>query len=334
MIEKSENIMNELHPDALDLILYPTEQCNFRCTYCYEDFDIGRMSVETIRAIKDFIKRKASSVGTINLKWFGGEPLAAKDIIIEVARHALACTHGTNVRVQGDLTTNGYLLSPDVAEELVGLNQNIFQISLDGQREVHDQTRRLLSGGRTFDRIWNNLERMSKLAIDFKVILRLHLTKSNLLSIESLLNEITQFAKDDHRFHVFFKPVEQLSNQPIEGIELLHRSAWSSILGRMHDIAAASGLQIIQEDRVCYAARPNSIAIRATGKIQKCTVLLNDSANDIGSILSDGTLEIDSRKLIPWVEVLLGNDSRAMACPAHSIMRARAARRVIPIVAS
>ena len=30
----------------LQLILMPTEQCNFRCTYCYESFSNGRMSQE------------------------------------------------------------------------------------------------------------------------------------------------------------------------------------------------------------------------------------------------------------------------------------------------
>ncbi|MFL9876708.1 radical SAM protein [Paraburkholderia megapolitana] len=334
MTEKSGHLLNELYPDALDLILYPTEQCNFRCTYCYEDFDVGRMSVETVNAVKSFIQRKARSVSRINIKWFGGEPLAAKDIIIDVAQHALACTRDSNVHVQGDLTTNGFLLSPAVVEELVDLNQNIFQVSLDGQREIHDKTRRLLSGGNTFDRIWANLRRMAEMPINFKTILRLHLTKGNLQSIENLLKEIAEFANGDDRFFVFFKPVEQLSSRPIEDVELLARSAWATILERMHEKAAELGLGIVREDKVCYAARTNSIAIRANGKVQKCTVLLNDPVNDVGSIRSDGTLEIEAGRLIPWVEVLLGDDDRAIACPASSIMRARAGRRVIPILAN
>jgi len=42
-MELDKNILATLNPKSLELILYPTEQCNFRCTYCYEDFLIGRM---------------------------------------------------------------------------------------------------------------------------------------------------------------------------------------------------------------------------------------------------------------------------------------------------
>jgi hypothetical protein len=43
---------------TLHLILLPTEQCNFRCTYCYEDFAIGRMERETINAVKLLLDRR------------------------------------------------------------------------------------------------------------------------------------------------------------------------------------------------------------------------------------------------------------------------------------
>jgi len=33
-----------LNPKSLELTLYPTEKCNFRCVYCYEDFALGRMT--------------------------------------------------------------------------------------------------------------------------------------------------------------------------------------------------------------------------------------------------------------------------------------------------
>ena len=32
----------------LELIVMPTEQCNFRCIYCYEDFRMGRMNSDTV----------------------------------------------------------------------------------------------------------------------------------------------------------------------------------------------------------------------------------------------------------------------------------------------
>ena len=41
-----------LASNLLHLILMPTEQCNFRCTYCYEDFAHDRMSPRVVAGIK------------------------------------------------------------------------------------------------------------------------------------------------------------------------------------------------------------------------------------------------------------------------------------------
>jgi uncharacterized protein len=47
-----------ISPKFQQLILLPTEKCNFRCTYCYEDFSIGKMSQPLQRAIELFLERR------------------------------------------------------------------------------------------------------------------------------------------------------------------------------------------------------------------------------------------------------------------------------------
>ena len=44
-------IAEAISPRIQELILLPTEKCNFRCTYCYEDFELGKMSEETQRIV-------------------------------------------------------------------------------------------------------------------------------------------------------------------------------------------------------------------------------------------------------------------------------------------
>jgi uncharacterized protein len=65
--------------------LLPTEDCNFRCTYCYEDFAIGRMSRATIEAVKKLIESRVPKLRALTIGWFGGEPLIAKDIVMEIS---------------------------------------------------------------------------------------------------------------------------------------------------------------------------------------------------------------------------------------------------------
>src|SRR5947209_19415198 len=81
----STTVVDALDPKRLHLILLPTEQCNFRCTYCYEDFSIGRMNPETIQGVKRLIDRRLEGLGFLSVSWFGGEPLLACDIIEDIS---------------------------------------------------------------------------------------------------------------------------------------------------------------------------------------------------------------------------------------------------------
>ena len=70
--------------------MLPTEQCNFRCTYCYEKF-IGKFfSKENINSIKMLISKRASELKQLRIGWFGGEPLLAKKIVYEISEHAIS----------------------------------------------------------------------------------------------------------------------------------------------------------------------------------------------------------------------------------------------------
>src|ERR1041384_6711550 len=92
-----------------ELIILPTEKCNFRCTYCYEDFSIGKMKLETRESIKKFIKKRAPLLDKLNISWFGGEPLLAKDIVLDISSYAHKCSQEYDeLEFNAGMTTNGY----------------------------------------------------------------------------------------------------------------------------------------------------------------------------------------------------------------------------------
>ena len=82
---RDEVIVDALSPRRLHLILFPTEQCNFRCVYCYEDFVLGRMSESTISGILSLLSHRAADLDGLQISWFGGEPLAAYDIVTRIS---------------------------------------------------------------------------------------------------------------------------------------------------------------------------------------------------------------------------------------------------------
>lgn len=234
-----------IYPKILQLIILPTEKCNFRCTYCYETFEIGKMKRETIDGIKNLISARANS-GTLEslaLSWFGGEPLLAKSVVEEISEHAYSLhQQGLIKHLNGDFTTNAYMLTVDVLQKMADLNQRAYQVSLDGYGDAHDKTRKYASGAGTFDTIWKNLLAAQKSDIEFRITLRLHLTNDNLESMEVLVDKIADVFGGDNRFDVFFKTIENLGGPNAAEIKKVDSNFAAQIVEKLSAKLMEAGL--------------------------------------------------------------------------------------------
>jgi uncharacterized protein len=313
----------------MELILYPTEQCNFRCTYCYEDFLLGKMSPETIQGIRRLISERVGNIRQLQLSWFGGEPLAAKDVIYEICEHARAECERHGVHLGGNLTTNGYFLDTETAARLQELGQDTYQISLDGYGADHDRTRKLMSGGGTFARVWANLLALRDSDIAFHIVLRVHLTTDNLASIEKLAHEMRRELLHDKRFSVFLKTIENLGSDADQGERDAIYRRMSAAFGFAEPGSAETDVSKSAAPKICYAARPNSLAIRANGVVQKCTVQMSEDQNRLGTIRQDGSMDLDRAKMAYWMRGYDSMDLGELKCPAHR--PAPLPRKTIPI---
>lgn len=218
----SYEVAASLHKKSLQLIILPTEKCNFRCTYCYEDFEIGKMKRPTIDGIKNLISARVErdTLDHLNLSWFGGEPLLAKDVMFEIASFAKSLLDAGKIQtLTGEVTTNAYLLEPQVLAMLVSNQQKSYQISLDGFGEGHDKTRKYASGKGTFEKIWANLLSTRSTDLDFHITLRCHMTAANEESMHELVEHIAREFHGDKRFSVFFKPIENLGGPNTKSIK-------------------------------------------------------------------------------------------------------------------
>lgn len=332
-------IAQAINPKALALTILPTEKCNFRCTYCYESFEIGRMDPGTVTAVKTLISSRMGDLDHLSISWFGGEPLAASDIMLDIAGHAQqeCSAHGVQF-LPGDTTTNGALLTAGLLGDLVQRNQRTFQISLDGWMDGHDATRRSGSGGGTFDSVWKSLLMIRDSAHEVHVTLRIHQTRNNRDSVLELSRHIVAQFGGDKRFSVFLKAIENLGGPnaaAIESLDAAERVSYTAAL--KHALAGMPGTtydEVLQAGTaVCYASKPNSLIIRANGRLAKCTVAFEDPRNDVGCVRADGTLQIENSKLAYWFRGLYSRDKDALACPAHVYPHEAdyGSKRVIPI---
>jgi uncharacterized protein len=312
-----------LSPRLMELIILPTEKCNFRCTYCYEDFSIGRMSKQTIDSVKKLITNRVSEIDQLSISWFGGEPLLAKDICTEISLHAQQACDEHGVLFSGGFTTNGYLLDIATMRGLIALNQRDYQITLDGDEEWHNQTRIQPNRKPTFERIWNNLVGYKEIEEQFHVTLRLHVHQDNIESVKRLFERIRIELLCDPRYSVYFHKINNLNPKNTVKETLLnsqdYQKALDYISGSEPTIAGREKSEIHLTDYICYAAKPNSLMIRANGTIGKCTVALDDERNSIGKILADGTLEISNPKLRQWMLGYMDMSKSTLSCPLSTL---------------
>jgi uncharacterized protein len=318
-----------LSKDSLQLIIFPTEKCNFRCTYCYEDFSIGRMQPKVQQALKNFILRAAPRLSKLQLNWFGGEPLLVPGIVKDISAYAqqVAMDHGLH-SFGGNLTTNGYLLNPSLFRELLQLQQTSYQISLDGYGEGHDVTRKSASGAGTFDVIWSNLLAARGFVEEFSILLRVHVTPTNRDSVARLVDEIAVQFAGDRRFTVLFKAIGNYGGPNSHLIKTIPLAEMVSFIPRLQSVLTAAKVSNMSvtgsaesdtgsDDEVpyiCYASKPNSFVVRSNGSIGKCTVALYDPRNCVGTLTEDGGIELN-RNVGLWMRGFKDFDLDALGCP-------------------
>jgi uncharacterized protein len=301
------------------LILMPTEACNFRCTYCYEDFKLKRMAPDVVRGVKNLLGARAAELTQLDIAWFGGEPLLARDVIEDVMQHVLALQREhPRLRVRSDITTNAWHLTRPVFERLLELGVVRYQISFDGPREHHDRKRMLASGGGTFDRVWENVCALRKSPGDFRIIVRIHADRDNVDLLRGFLDECRTAFAGDPRFEVFLRNLSRLGGP---------NDAALNVFEHAEDAIAMRALEHYARDRdlaqhdvkasaaICYASKANSFLVRADGRLNKCTQALEHPANQVGRIREDGTLEITSERVLAWMRGLRSANPLELMCP-------------------
>ena len=305
-----------LNNRSLHLILMNTEKCNFRCVYCYEDFLLGKMPSDVITGVKNLITIRAESLDILYVSWFGGEPLLQTAVIKDVMTHAIkvCCTHG--IPLKSGMTTNGYNLSIETLGMLCDLHVNEFQITLDGDSKSHNTTRLRADGKGTFKKIWRNFRAAHESNLQFKIMIRMHVTSRNYDSIVSLVRQIIQELRNDERFSLTFHKVNDYkqSESPI----YLDSTKYADILSKLKNEAKLHCVNTLPRDSdyICYAAKPNSLVVRADGSLAKCTVAFNHDENKIGRLCADGSLTLDAKKMKFWLGGFETVDEDFLGCPA------------------
>lgn len=308
--------------DVLELILLPSEECNFRCVYCYEGFPRGTMEPWVRKSVVKLIENRLPHLNRLAISWFGGEPLLGLEAIREIAPRALELSNRQKIPFYSDMTTNGYLLTSGVFEELLSWNIRTYQISIDGPPESHNSKRVLKGGGDTFGVIMDNLKAAKQFEASFRIVIRINYDTQNYDRLGKFTEQIVADFGDDSRFELRFYPVGQWGGENDAHLEVCGT-------GRAHTqalqvMAASKGAHVesplvaLQPNRgvsVCYAARPYNFIIGADGKIMKCTIALDTREHNIvGHMTRGGRADIRMDKMARWVAPYYEDDLSCKSC--------------------
>ena len=148
------------------LCLHVAHSCDLTCSYCFAGGGkfhgkSALMTEEVAKRAVDFLLTHSGRHRTLDIDFFGGEPLLNFSTVKATVRyaHSLEAKYGKNIRFT--LTTNGTHIDRDVIDFVNKECYNVV-LSLDGRKQVHDRERKLRDGRGSYDLIVPKFQELVK----------------------------------------------------------------------------------------------------------------------------------------------------------------------------
>lgn len=323
MIDKEKDSKFE---NCLRLILLPTEQCNFRCVYCYERFRREKMTAKTQAAIVKYIEDNIHKYNGLILNWFGGEPTEAMDVIENLSVKLIDVCKKNKKAYNAGITTNGYNLTYEIFKKLKKLHVTEYQVTIDGLASIHNAQRVMADGAPTFDVIINNLlaikNNCKSSAITF--VLRTNFSKNMLNNVDEFCKFLDKYFSNDKRFKYFWQMVGDYGYVKTEEVRNIFGQSkdYKWLIENYTDRFVNDYTQALYgpDGGVCYALKRNQLLIDAAGEIRKCTCDLESEMNHFGTI----GVNFDGAKHEDWLNSrAISRDSQCYFCKKRPLCHNR-----------
>ena len=273
---------NTVMSDSLSLTIMPTEKCNFRCPYCYETFEKGKMTSADQRIVLKYIQKQLMFSNHLHISWFGGEPLLALDVIEYIMQNIQKICKAKKILFSSNITTNAYFLDEKTFDKLYQLKVTAYQITLDGLKEQHDRQRIMADGSGTYDKIIQNLISIKNLSKDkykfARITIRVNITRDILDRIDEFIQFYKKIFGDDARFNIRFaitddyggEAVKKIKNELVSGNDIYTQLDSKGVYSDK-TINFADALSAFQPmNLVCYAAYKSTYTIGSDLTLYRC----------------------------------------------------------------
>lgn len=317
----------ELQESVLYLTILPTLGCNFRCVYCAQTGKGETLSSEDYSVIYSYIEKNIEKRRVVRVGWFGGEPLLCKADIIDFSRKVKELCRSKGLLYVSEMTTNGYELDYDTFANLFKAGVRYYQITLDGDREIHNYQRPHYRNSDSFERILGNLieiknREKSKL---FEIGIRINVSKKSYPSLEKFIDLLYQYFENDIRFKVLWQWVRDWGGSRIEKEK--EEKLGNDVLSKeLYEKSMKHGLQckeLLSEDYIgeaCEAKYKDAVVIGPQRKLYKCSMHLDDSYSFFGVLNQEGVIELKNDNLNIW-NAQIEDDEKCKHCVYYPLCR-------------
>jgi len=323
----NEDYLEEISMEHLKLILLPVGQsCNFSCVYCYEDHS---NSVKMGKTQKDILINfvKNQNLKTVTIEYFGGEPLLNKQFIFELNSELIKLSLENSFKLYSSITTNAYTLDIDTFSKLLKNNVFSYQITIDGLPEDHNNFRPLKNSDTTFNKIFNNLIKISSLPNEmiFEIVIRVNYNEYSATDDkrEKFLELLSNTFGNDKRFSFRFRPIgdySKMNNRKNGKIYNCSKVKSAEIKNKYNIEATDKKLRLSdlmmyvgKGSYSCYAGKPNSLIIMPDLKVMKCSVAFENPLNCVGKIDDNGIFTKNTNWHL-WVKDACRTEEKCTNC--------------------
>lgn len=299
----------------LALTIAPTIDCNFRCVYCYEKHHGVNtyMSEKTQDNVINFIKEEIKNHEGLYVTWYGGEPLLATDIIDRLSKEFIKISVENKVDYKSYIVTNGYLLTEKNIKKLNDRKIDGMQVTIDGNRESHDNKRFLENKMPTYDTILSNLKKNYDGLINLS--LRINLDEKNLGTEKEVIDEINKFDMDK-KITPYIAKVRN-ENDTYDDNFCIESSKFDNYELNFYKKNENSFVKQLYPNIIsnfCTADSTESFIFNYNGDVYKCWSEIGDDNKKIGSLTENGIENINYSNYFKYVLYDPTEDSECKKC--------------------
>jgi len=290
-----------------------TSACNFRCSYCYQDYrtsDGRSLSDDGWDALFRFVRSRALSdpACALGVALFGGEPLL-NPALLRRAVTDLKKLESSGRQVPIALITNGSLLNRSV-RDLVELLDRV-QVTLDGPRHIHNLRRPYADDRGTYDDIIRGLEETIDI-LKGTLVIRINVNTDSVRFVPELLRTLESLGLKRPSVELDIAGEYSSQSEIVRlGCDSKLTAALRSEIAELLLHVAQAGWKLNKNFVVgpCTFCQANSFAVDEDLKVYKCPGFLYQRPD--GHIDGNGELKIlESR----WYQAVVFEPQCVTSC--------------------